>query len=1319
MLLVLGITYSPTIAQTAAKSILFNQASESAEVQQGGTQSLGEYITTSDNAPVGATLNAVDDAGRLPTWLSVDGKSLNGTSYTTGSEISFDFDATNLSIGTYYATVTASAAGYNNGVLNIKLSVTSGASGTLANFKVNFQDSVTMPPSGWLRDYGQAYGSRTSANQGTGNVYGWIKRSDKTPLDLTKNGRKRSSPSDILLATLMHMQANNLSSFSGTRVEGIWQAQVANGNYEVSVSVGDGTQTDSKHSINVEGVRAISQFVPTSSAMFKSATVIVSVADGYLTVDAIGGTNTKINWVTVKPYTGKRPSVVSVSPDNSSVNVSTNTSISTSVLKLPNSGINNATITSANVYLTEQATGTTISANVNGTGGGDAITLVPASPLKSNTAYNFNITSGVKDLTDSSFIPYSSSFTTGSATASDLTNVQFDKITLPNATGQHSSLTIGPDGKLYALTIDGIIKRFTINADGTLGTPQLLYSLQDEYGTRTQTLAVGFTFDPSATATNLVAWVTHDSFVFYNAPDWDGKLTRLSGPNLETVQDVLINLPRSKKDHVTNNVAFGPDKALYFTQASTSAMGRADQTWGYRNEHLLSAAVLRLDVSKLGTLPLDVKTSEGGGSYNPYNPNAPLTIYASGVRNAYDLVWHSNGSLYVPTNSSAAGGNTPASVNGTLRPDGTAYNGPSVPALTNVQQTPSDYLYRVVKGGYYGHPNPLRGEYAMNGGNPTAAIDPAELTDYPVGTVQDPNYRGYSYDFQLHASPNGAIEYKSNTFNGALKGKLLVVRYSQHKDIITLTPGGTDNDIVSATEGYSINGFSGFDDPLDLTQDTTKGNIYVSEYGGGGKITLLRPVVATMQTTAKTLAPVADAYVRNGSYSGTNYGSDTSLLVKGSATSGYNRSSYLKFSLGSVTTVNRAILRLYGRNTESTALINISAFGVTNDSWTENGITFSNAPAPLTPALVSARVDNQSKYYELDVTNFVKKEFAGDKIVSFVIKDTTNGNKSVTFNSKENTAFIPQLFITADTVRQTISSSPKTFTPLADAYIRNGSYAANNYGTDTSLLVKGASSGYTRASYLKFPLDSVKNVSSAKLRIYGSNMGNSTVVNISAFGVTNDSWTEKGITWNNAPAALSTSLSSAGVSNQLKYYEFDVTGFIKNEFSGDKVASFLIKDPANQNIMAAFNSKENTKFPPQLIVTDSASYSSAARSAMAVVPARVSPVRPSCDDTMEVVIPADNKILPLSLAIDQEKPKVYPNPVHKRFNIQFGSKYTGDVTLQVVDAMGKTFELGKRKLKPGGTILDVDITGLFLKPGAYFLKINSDTKIELIKLIVQ
>ena len=92
---------------------------------------------------------------------------------------------------------------------------------------------------------------------------------------------------------------------------------------------------------------------------------------------------------------------------------------------------------------------------------------------------------------------------------------------------------------------------------------------------------------------------------------------------------------------------------------------------------------------------------------------SPLTFYATGVRNAYDIIWHSNGQLYAPTNGSAAHGATPG-YDGTSpapqRIDG-PYAGTIVPAIPDVIDTENDYLYRVVQGGYYGHPNPQRGEY--------------------------------------------------------------------------------------------------------------------------------------------------------------------------------------------------------------------------------------------------------------------------------------------------------------------------------------------------------------------------------------------------------------------------------------------------------------------------------------------------------------------------------------------------------------------------------------------------------------------------------
>src|SRR5438270_5598869 len=60
-----------------------------------------------------------------------------------------------------------------------------------------------------------------------------------------------------------------------------------------------------------------------------------------------------------------------------------------------------------------------------------------------------------------------------------------------------------------------------------------------------------------------------------------------------------------------------------------------------------------------------------------------------------------------------------------------------------------------------------------------------------------------------------------------------------------------------------------------------------------------------------------------------------------------------------------------------------------------------------------------------------------------------------------------------------------TLTPLADAYVRDGSYASTNYGSSTALYVKTDTTGFNRDSYLKFDLSSVSSIGSATLRLYG------------------------------------------------------------------------------------------------------------------------------------------------------------------------------------------------------------------------------------------
>ncbi|WP_199512942.1 Ig-like domain-containing protein [Nucisporomicrobium flavum] len=699
-----------------------------------------------------------------------------------------------------------------------------------AALKVNFSDAATAPPSGYVRDSGEAYAGTRG--------YGWVQPGTSTPLSLAGNGRNRNPAAaqpDVRLATFVHMQLP--SGSTGVTTPGSWEVAVPPGAYTVTVAVGDaGTAVNSSHWLSIEDQNAVAAFAPTASVKHATVTRTVTVTDGRLTLSAAGGTNTKLDYADIASVAGAAaPAVRTSTPANGATGVPLTTSV-VEDLVLPGGGVDQATLTSSTVTLTRVSDGAAVPAHVITSGGGDVVNLSPTSPLAANTAYRFTLTSGVRDVTGRAFQPYSIVFTTGDGGGTG-GPAAFDKVAGVATGASFTTVVKGPDGRLYAGTLDGRIFRFPINADGTLGTATVITAVRDNAaalglpGAPARTV-IGMAFDPSG-----ALWVT-DNYEYVgplDVPDWSGRIGRLSGTNLGTYTPMVVGLPRSVKDHETNSLAFGPDGALYASQGANNAMGAADSTWGNRPERLLSAAVLRLDTTRLGSAPLDVRTADGGGTYDPYASGAPLTIHATGVRNAYDLVWHRNGHLYAPTNGSAAGGNTPATP-ATL-PASCArrgYTGPAVPGLTGVPAAETDYVFDVRPGRYYGHPNPLRCEWVLAGGNPTSGADPFEVAAYPAGTAPDPNFHlAGTYDAGLHASANGAIEYRG----GALDGKLLVVRYSSGQDIETFDVAA-DGRLSNRTTG--ITGFTGFSQPLDVTEDTATGNLYVTELGAS-RITLLRP----------------------------------------------------------------------------------------------------------------------------------------------------------------------------------------------------------------------------------------------------------------------------------------------------------------------------------------------------------------------------------------------------------------------------------------------------------------------------------------------
>src|SRR5207302_3007333 len=109
---------------------------------------------------------------------------------------------------------------------------------------------------------------------------------------------------------------------------------------------------------------------------------------------------------------------------------------------------------------------------------------------------------------------------------------------------------------------------------------------------------------------------------------------------------------------------------------------------------------------------------------------------------------------------------------------------------------------------------------------------------------------------------------------------------------------------------------------------------------------------------------------------------------------------------------NSVKLDLFGKlnDTQSTNVLT-NLFSVADTSWTESGITFSNAP-PAGSALASAIIsDNTLRLYEFDVTAYVKaQKAAGHNIVSFVLKNPSTSASFVSFNSRE-TSNQPKLVI--------------------------------------------------------------------------------------------------------------------------------------------------------------------------------------------------------------------------------------------------------------------------------------------------------------------
>ena len=172
------------------------------------------------------------------------------------------------------------------------------------------------------------------------------------------------------------------------------------------------------------------------------------------------------------------------------------------------------------------------------------------------------------------------------------------------------------------------------------------------------------------------------------------------------------------------------------------------------------------------------------------------------------------------------------------------------------------------------------------------------------------------------------------------------------------------------------------------------------------------------------------------------------------------------------------------------------------------------------------------------------------------------------------------------------------FGPVDDAFVRGGSKEDNNYGDDEDLTIKTPSStpgSYHRRAFLKFDLSELldagySQVGSASIRLFANRKDSvGSLVPVSLFEVSDDTWSEENIDWDgDHPAPMDGArigTDAIQVTGVGQWYTHDITSYVNGELgAGDGLVSIMLKDLSEASNRVEFDSKEG-EFAPALEIS--------------------------------------------------------------------------------------------------------------------------------------